>query len=754
MNTQTFLLSLLRNVLVFSVAMAVIPVAAEVQPTCIPPAEGVFGNPTPPHWWEGNSPPQAVYAENLDDPRWVGAGVITYGDGTVNQADFRALHGDSGANIYLSWRVFMTPASSANQNQIYIGLQRSPASGGGNMVITITLPGTVLAPNHAINPAIKANVLENDGTLGAVIPTPAWLSSAARVWVNDPVANLFAGQIRIPISEIVVTGGASPSDPTGGTLKMWWELLGGSPATHVFLFTWPMGPDGEFTPGSGFDPSKFPLSDKWNSFLISSGPSDPNCANSGVSLDIYQIGTHNSPSSRVLYKTGPTPPPPPPPVNTFFARPMNGTKTAIAAGTLLGRFRVANWGSMPGQESGVLPSLLWSTIPGGDMVGNSGPIPAGSLADAMSELRFDWTLSPADFAPYEDGTRSRDNCLLVELTSTTGLTFTNNSIRRNMNFEHASKMERTAEISVKGLTPIASDGRDVYLYIEALNLPRRVVTPPGDNSTPVPREGNFQDRERPNLPGPEQLHESAASGALTDAQMDLFIPTYRIHVLHDTGKTITTGAVKRPILRPQSGFGYRVIHQGEVIGWVHKTICEDCKLEQITPNFYRIKKVPNNGVVHVRTTIEAIEPGRRYRLFLDLGPNFPQGDFGDDNDGRLSINAGLEGFIASNTSLEGILGQHEFDGNAGSNPRIYQVSLNLKQYFGQGPLHYFVNGGVGSYHFSIGSTNHVGANVGLGVLYDLSSIWGLEGVYNFHAIDTSGSQTRFSTVQIGVRRSL
>jgi len=48
----------------------------------------------------------------------------------------------------------------------------------------------------------------------------------------------------------------------------------------------------------------------------------------------------------------------------------------------------------------------------------------------------------------------------------------------------------------------------------------------------------------------------------------------------------------------------------------------------------------------------------------------------------------------------------------------------------------------------------MGGNAGAGVIWDISSLWSLEALYNFHSINTSGSNTQFSTVQVGIRHSL
>jgi len=44
-----------------------------------------------------------------------------------------------------------------------------------------------------------------------------------------------------------------------------------------------------------------------------------------------------------------------------------------------------------------------------------------------------------------------------------------------------------------------------------------------------------------------------------------------------------------------------------------------------------------------------------------------------------------------------------------------------------------------------------GFNVGAGMLFDVTSRIGVEGVYYLHSINTDESMTRFSTVQAGVR---
>ncbi|HXH38772.1 MAG TPA: hypothetical protein VNN08_09110, partial [Thermoanaerobaculia bacterium] len=248
--------------------------AFAVDPTCIPPATGVFGDATPPHWWDGTG--QAAYYNSPDDPRWVGSGAITLADGASTEADFRGLY--SGTDLYLSWRVYVAPTGVAIQNHLYLGFVQA---GGTAMVIDVTPPDTLLG--NDITPTIVVHELQSNGQLGALIaPPPPWLTDA-RVWINQPLSNFWAFEMRVPTSAITIPG---------NTFSMWFELLAGTPDTHDHAYTWPDNTTGEII---GADPNVFgdvdhyPWTDQWQQFHLSTGPGDTSCAG-GVSLDVYQIG--------------------------------------------------------------------------------------------------------------------------------------------------------------------------------------------------------------------------------------------------------------------------------------------------------------------------------------------------------------------------------------------------------------------------------------------------------------------------------
>jgi len=139
-------------------------------------------------------------------------------------------------------------------------------------------------------------------------------------------------------------------------------------------------------------------------------------------------------------------------------------------------------------------------------------------------------------------------------------------------------------------------------------------------------------------------------------------------------------------------------------------------------------------------------------VFLDLGAGIPQGTFSNAFNTGFSFNAGLEYLFNSYASIEGIFGYHHFPAKMSGNVDVYQFSTNAKIYLAT-PQHQFrpfINGGIGDYTFNPGGSKF-GANVGAGILYQLTSRFGLQASYNFHNVNTPVNATRFSTLQGGIR---
>lgn len=152
----------------------------------------------------------------------------------------------------------------------------------------------------------------------------------------------------------------------------------------------------------------------------------------------------------------------------------------------------------------------------------------------------------------------------------------------------------------------------------------------------------------------------------------------------------------------------------------------------------------------ITLTSRTPEPGSRFGLSLHAGINEPHGDFADRADGDMSWMVDFEYRLSSRLSLELLYGHHEFDG-VGRFPdtEIDQLSINAKLFFPGGFWQPFVNGGVGTYDVSPGSSDS-GANFGFGILHMFPSGLGVEAGYNFHRVFAS-PDLDFSTLLVGLR---
>jgi opacity protein-like surface antigen len=169
------------------------------------------------------------------------------------------------------------------------------------------------------------------------------------------------------------------------------------------------------------------------------------------------------------------------------------------------------------------------------------------------------------------------------------------------------------------------------------------------------------------------------------------------------------------------------------------------------------------GVARVNTTIEAVEPQgssggsfRRWGLSLHAGASIPHGNFDNVFNPGPNFGVDLEYRVTRSFSLEGIYGFHRFNGEtfgtfSVGDLNVHQFSFNGKVYGSSAPVRPFVNFGGGAYVFTPGVSTHGGLNVGGGVQFDVTPTFAVDAMYNFHNVFTSGSNTRFSAVQGGVR---
>jgi hypothetical protein len=294
--------------------------------------------------------------------------------------------------------------------------------------------------------------------------------------------------------------------------------------------------------------------------------------------------------------------------------------TAIPPSTLNARFRIANWGS----TTTTVDATNWVDIPEGSDVQNvpisgvttpDGSIPAGT----QGNMQFNWTVEDTATEPFltdfESGSRTKHQCVLVELSGA-GLTFTKSSLYQNMDVEYASTVLRDAEISIAGLAPIAGSHRDVYLYVQTLNMPS-TLSPGAPPPRPAPAPSFTAELARRAEGGEDngQPFILPPPGPPPPPWQQETRPVHLVHVWHTTGQTVTDDHGRtRKVLEAQTSFGYYLGHEGALFGWNHKLTGP--RLVEIAPNYYRIS-IPHGGAATITSEVSALEAPKDIENILE-----------------------------------------------------------------------------------------------------------------------------------------
>jgi opacity protein-like surface antigen len=512
------------------------------------------------------------------------------------------------------------------------------------------------------------------------------------------VTSAGAGPVAWNVEVKLPTNSAGLGLPTASPFGFYFNTLVFDNVGIVGERHWPLSPD---SPDISLFPNNTPPASTWGMGDFSGG-----C--NGVSISPSDITTNQNPTSKIALNAG----------NIFSVlvhnNSTNSLGAAIPATQVDATFKIANFGI--GNQ--------WALVPApGNPTSGATTIPTNSTSTISTGT---WNLTPGQVTQY---TANDHQCILVELDSpAANTTFVNKSAWRNMDFGNASVFERPAEISGKGYEP-PPDGGDFYDF-------DLVVTTEEERSIP------------------RGTSKVAAATNQPIAQL-----TYIVHGYRHTGRYIESFRRRYEIVEPVGAFGYIVQHAGEVKNWVSELTGNG--LQKTAENRYRLK-VPKNGAATVKTTIEAVEPGvvtppgfKRWGLSLHAGVSIPQGNFNTFFNPGPNAGVDLEYRINPTFSLEGIYTFHRFNGETfGSvsvgDLNLHQFSFNGKVYGSSSPVRPFFNFGGGAYRFDPGSTNG-GLNVGGGFQFDVAPNVAMDAMYNFHNVFTSGSSTRFSTLQGGVR---
>ena len=595
---------MLRNLAV-CLALLVCSLPAAAQAVCVPTAVGVPGNPGPPDWLGAVTPGQ----EGHLDPRWNGSLSVGHNDG---QAHFRALRADVGPAHYLytSLRV-KTDAqgkdlSGANGDRVAIGFGRADRSLAYRITLRVDTSaavngGTIVydEATHQWTGKLKVEAFEewkagawHSYVVGSVPNTrpilPTWLRDDTRVYVTCAAGGCAVGtsfnvQVRIPVGGPPVdTSGAVTDASFNGGLEVNGDMVAYHRLASHFIvstvpvldetttnYVWPNIPI-----GPGLPPQDKPDVSTWVA-VSAGGPAT--CAGTIGFEGHQQIATGNTPPTDITATT------------TFHARPRNNSGANVNPSHLKATFRIADWGST------LFSSPQWRDMCASNPATTSTtPVPSGSELD----LTCDATIDPCDYIPcpaHAPPTHSAHQCILAQLETAPAaplLVFGREAWWNNMQMRESSVVEETAIVSTQGLRGLGA-GRDVYLYVEQLNMPR-VQTEVGTNGAAV----GARPIEQPLDPDVAGMY---ARGRMSADALEARMPTYRVHVFHDTGVVAPEGA---RVLMPAPSFGYYLYHQGPFYGWRDELTAAG--LVSLGGNLYKVH-VDTDDSAKVKVHVESVE---------------------------------------------------------------------------------------------------------------------------------------------------
>lgn len=596
--------------LVCALAAVAAPRLASAQAeVCIPPAYGVPGMPGGPDWLAASPLPRT----ELNDPRWAGASRIYFPNDTgtaLTEASVRTVA--EGNILTISFQTLADPSMS-NNDTIWLGIGKNAANAalsGADIdfyLLQVRLAGNTNIdaspyPVPPTDPANNVTAWTRSSTASSwtqAIDDGPWATEKA-YWVNSGGAVKWAINVKFDLS---LVGMSATSNG-----KLFVASFVETALTQGWIHQWPNAavPIADPTnPVVAFTQTAVnPAS--WGTTKLSTYASP--CA-AGISLNWAQIGAAPAPDNiiNVPGSADST-------TNDFYATPTwNSVLGESTAGSIKAHMRLADWGS-------IATPADWDLI-----------VTQNRSSDTSGDIHFPCPVGTAGCGSLPAG--DNHQCMLVELEkgptppAVANIFFENDSAYRNMDFGEASRFERTATISIKGLPALANaTHRDTYIWVKTINMPEpgedRLYLPKKDMSRAFalaknPPRGPIaapdpEGREKPGVAGaaaaadaPKPLDPDTAQDGFE--HMTNSWPTYEVHVYHDTGRFIVVHGTKYQLLQPQTPFGYFIDHDGELYGFEHSLEGVDgAKLEQVGPDFYRLS-IENGKSAKVKTTIVAHE---------------------------------------------------------------------------------------------------------------------------------------------------
>jgi hypothetical protein len=672
------------------VVAATAPLFAHAQ-QCISGPTVLPGQSGPPKWF--GTAGGTDWRPELNDPRWAAATARRFGTynttsastGSLDEALYRVLY--HSGTLYVSVQMLVDPWVAVDDTIDYVYFGFDKGSAGNHAWALGVRPNRDVAASPVAAPAASVPADSplpydtNAGTFNDWYESPdgsvtgwddvankhpgskaAFLSDVA-TWRNA-VGGTWAITFKVDINALGITSAAGPLRLFIGTRRTHMD------GTLVNFGSSTLAADADTVGYSALDGAITIIPKDRTTWTQFTPPGFGACS-PGAYITPLLIGTLSGTSlTSSIQACAPSCPGSPPGcvvcpaggiANTFEARVQNVPNTGINH-AVRAKFRIAEWGSTIAnwQFAG------WKNVDGipdtifTDDVSTLINPPWSWSYDAVASqgtVSFTCTAPLGGYCPQlSNADGYKHQCMLVELASgpVAGVQFTTSAVYRNMNFTGLSKNVSPATISIKGLEKVTGKAmdRDVYLYVQRLNMPdhgekpqwlkhtsmadtRRYVEMPPRLPRPIvftPKDartgksGKAGANAKNNAAAPNAAEAAAAAEkkptgllprvfdvpTLTGEQaLATAWPTYKVFPYYDTGRTTKVRGKTYKVVEPMVPFGFHMDHEGPLYGFTHELRgLEKAALTKIADDYYKVH-IPNEGSVRLETMLTAEEQPKK-----------------------------------------------------------------------------------------------------------------------------------------------
>jgi hypothetical protein len=676
------------GVLVGLVAAAA-PLFAQGQ-QCISGPTVLPGQSGPPKWF--GAPGGTDWRPELNDPRWAAATATRFGShdsdpsgvGSVEEALFRVLY--YSGSLYVSVQMLVDPSADPSDYVDYVFFAFDRGSMGAHAwavgvrpnrdvgASPVPAPGAGVPADSPLPYDTNADAFNDwyespDGSVAGWGDVANIHGGAKAAFVTDvatwrnALGGTWAITFKVDISSLGITSAAGPlrmfigarrGHLVGTLVDFGSSVLAATDADTVGHtdFSTPTNIPKDRTTWAQFTPPGFGTCSD-GAYVTPSLIGALNSGSLSSAVQACAASCPGSPPGCVVCPAGGL-------ANTFEARVQNVPNTGIN-NAVRAKFRIAEWGSTianwklaPWRNVDGIPDTIFT-----DPTLTNPPWSwAYDPASKQATVSFTCTAPAGGYCPQltnADGYKHQ--CMLVELASgpVAGVQFKTSAVYRNMNFTGLSKNVSPATISIKGLEKVTGKAmdRDVYLYVQRLNMPahsekpqwlkhtnmastRRYVELPPRLPRPIvlnPKDPHAADAAKAGanakaIPAPNPVEAEAALAkrptgllprvfdvpTLTGEQaLSTAWPTYKVFPYYDTGRVTKVRGKKHKVLEPMVPFGFHMDHEGPLFGFTHQLRgLGKTSITKLGNDYYKVH-IRNEGSVQLETLLTAEEQPKKLR---------------------------------------------------------------------------------------------------------------------------------------------